>query len=401
MKEILILDTGKEWGGGTNSLIELLKRIDKSRYHFTALFYHNYKKSGGIDIETELKKLGVDVMLMPQYKQPAAAKILKELLRATFFWNKGMLRKLVFLIDYRFRIKEDANRISVLLKNMNADLLYMNNQLSSNFEGIIASDKTGIPAVQHCRKEPKLNSAETALANRVVKKIICVSTGIKESLVSQGVDASKCTVVYNGIDAETKPQTAPERIRDELKITTDEILIGTVCSLIRLKRVEDLIKAMSIIAHDSSLPIKCVIVGDGPERKKLEELMQAKNLSDRIIFAGFQNDAVSYTNVMDIFVLTSEQEGLPRSILEAMLMEKPVVATRVTGTSEVIQNDETGYLVPVSQPAAIAAAILKLANDSHLRKSMGQKAKKRAIEEFSAGKYISGVEEVFSEVLGH
>lgn len=401
MKKILILDTGKEWGGGTNSLIELLKRIDKNKYRCTALFYHNYTKSDGESIETELKKLGVDVMLLPQDKQPVAAKTLKEIARAVFFWNKEMSRRSVFRVDYNFRIKTNAKRIAALLKFTDADLLYLNNQPSSNLEGLIASGMTAVPAVQHCRKEPELNPAEIAMINKIAKKIICVSEGIKESLVRQGVDASRCTVVYNGIDAGMEPPIPPGNIRAALKIADDNILIGTVCSLIRLKRVDDLIKAMSIITKKASLPIKCVVVGNGPERKKLEELTKTENLADRIIFAGFQNDAVSYTNALDIFVLTSEQEGLPRSILEAMLMEKPVVATRVTGSSEVVQDNKTGYLVPVSQPASLAEAILKLAGNSGLRKSMGRKAKQRAIEDFPVEKYISGVEKVFSGVLAN
>ena len=84
-KKILILDTGKEWGGGANSLLELLKRIDKSKYHFTALFYNNYKKGYESNIKTEIEKLGVEFLILEQRKQPVIVKIAKELSRLTFF----------------------------------------------------------------------------------------------------------------------------------------------------------------------------------------------------------------------------------------------------------------------------------------------------------------------------
>ena len=115
MKNILILDTGKEWGGGTNSLLELLRRIDKKKYKFTALFYHNYCKpdeicasfnplfnkggkggfSGVSDIKTEIEKLGIDFILFKSTKQPIYAKILKEIGRAVLFFNEK-LKKLFF-----------------------------------------------------------------------------------------------------------------------------------------------------------------------------------------------------------------------------------------------------------------------------------------------------------------
>lgn len=78
MQRILVLDTGKEWGGGTNSLLELLKRIDRGKYHFTALFYNNYKKGNESDIKTEIEKLGIDFILSERKKQPILAKVLKE-----------------------------------------------------------------------------------------------------------------------------------------------------------------------------------------------------------------------------------------------------------------------------------------------------------------------------------
>jgi glycosyltransferase involved in cell wall biosynthesis len=142
-----------------------------------------------------------------------------------------------------------------------------------------------------------------------------------------------------------------------------------------------------------------VIVGDGPEKVKLLKLVQKKGLGEEVIFTGFQSDPLSYINVFDIFVLTSEREGLPRVILESMLMGKPVVASRIPGVVELVIEGETGFLVPSKDPEAFAEKILTLIDDQELRKKMGEQGKKRILENFTMNKYIKGVEAVFEEVL--
>ena len=143
-----------------------------------------------------------------------------------------------------------------------------------------------------------------------------------------------------------------------------------------------------------------MIVGDGPEKENLQIEARKKGLHERVIFTGFQSDAISYINVMDIFVLSSENEGLPRVILEAMLMAKPVVACNVTGSSELVIDGETGFLVSVKDPDALAAAMSRLIASSELRNTMGAMGRERVLEKFSMEAYITGVSKIFEEVLG-
>lgn len=396
--KILILDTGKEWGGGTNSLLELLKRINKGRYNFTALFYNNYKKGSISDIKTEIEKLGIGFLLLEQKRQPAIAKILKEFIRLVFFLSKKLKKYFVFLVDYHFKIKPNAQKIAEISKNLKIDLLYMNNQPSSNLEGIIASKITGIPALQHSRIETRLNPFEVKTANLWLKKMICVSEGVKDTFAGQGIDAEKCVVVHNGIDPETKPSIPPHEIRKKWGISENDILIGTVGSLIKRKRITDLIDALSMVSNQTKNPVRCIIVGDGPEKDSLLEYAKRKKIYDKVVFTGFQSDAISYINALDIFVLTSEKEGLPRAILEAMLMEKPVIASNITGPAELVIYGETGFLVPVRHPEVFADCVLKLIENHELREQMGEKARRRVIENFSIKKYVAGVENVFEGV---
>lgn len=414
-KRVLILDTGKEWGGGTNSLIEFLRRADRNRFHFTVLFYNNYKKGNDSDIKTEIEKLGIDFLLLRQEKQSVAVKTLKELIRLVFFFNSGLKQYFMFLIDYRFRIEPNLNRLKEIIIKLNIDLLYMNNQPSTNLEGILAARDIGVLCIQHSRIAAMLNAFEVDAVNKWLRRMICVSEGVRENFVEQGINDSICDVVYNGIDQNTMSIIAASEIRKKWGVGEEEILIGTVGSLIKRKRINDLIEAVAEIqrqeargkrhdvkpeAFNLKLSFKCMIVGDGPERENLRREVVEKGLQDNVIFTGFQSDAISYINAMDIFALPSENEGLPRVILEAMLMAKPVIACDVTGSAELVVDGETGFLVSVKNPEMLADALSKLIASGDMGNQMGKNARKMVFEKFSMDAYVSGVSKIFEEVIG-
>ena len=444
MKNILILDTGKEWGGGTNSLLELLKRIDKKNYKFTVLFYHNYRKpdeicasfnpslpplsegeiggfSGVSDIKTEIEKLGIDFILFKSTKQPIYAKILKEIGRAVLFFNRRLRKLYIFWIDYLFRIRKNADGLTKLLNDLNIDLLYMNNQPSSNLEGIIAAKKTGVKSLLHSRINADLNFFEVNATNKWLTKMICVSEGVRESFVRQGIKSSLCTVVHNGIDISITPAIPPDKIRQEFGIKEDKIVIGSVGSLVKRKRFDDLIKVVAYLRSQNSsrisrdktqnlghqtsdirlrTKIKCIIVGDGPERETLLKEIDKNNLNDRVLLPGFKFDAISYINAMDIFVLLSEREGLPRVILEAMLMGKPVIASKAAGSVELVIDKETGFLFHIGNTKELAESISTLLSSPELRREMGERGRKRVTENFSIEKYVAEVSQILTGVAG-
>lgn len=400
MKNILILDTGKEWGGGTNSLLELLCRIDRTNYKFTVLFYHNYSKPGESDMKTEIEKLGIDFSVLDRDSQSAAAKILKETARVLLFFNRRVRKLFIFRVDYRFRIKKDAEKIRRVLKELNIDLIYMNNQPSSNLEGIIAARNAGIMSLVHSRIEADLNPFEVNAVNNWLTKMVCVSEGVKRSFIEQGINSSKCSVVHNGIDAGLKALSPADGIRREFGIKKEEVLIGAVGSLMKRKRFNDLIKAVAYLRDSKGLGnIKCLIIGEGPERASLQKEIERKHLGDRIILAGFRSDAISYINALDIFILPSEREGFPRVILEAMLMEKPVIACDIAGPSEVVIDGETGFLVPSGDIKRLAGAVFNLITSDTLRKDMGAKSRQDVVEKYTIDRYVSGVEKVLKEVF--
>jgi glycosyltransferase involved in cell wall biosynthesis len=397
---ILILDTGKEWGGGTNSLLELLSRIDRGRYCFSALFYYNYKKGNESDIKREMEKLGVNFLQIKQKKDSWKVKLLKEAIRFLFFYSKTITRYIIFWVNYHCRIKKNARRVYEILQDLRIDLLYLNNQPSSNLEGILAAQLAEIPAVQHSRIKTELNAYEVNTANAGLKKMVCVSEGIKNDLIRQGIDAAKCVVVYNGIDAALEPQIPPEQIRQRYGILPGEVIIGSAGSLIKRKQMGHLIQALARLQKRTEKPLKGLILGAGPEEEALRREIHRLNLADNVSLPGFVHPVLEYINAMDIFVFPSQREGFPRVIIEAMLMGKPVVAYQIAGLAESVVDGETGYLVPAQDLERLTQAILRLAENPELRQEMGEKGRLRVIENFSMERYIRGVDNVFGEVLG-
>ncbi|HEY4706623.1 MAG TPA: glycosyltransferase [Thermodesulfobacteriota bacterium] len=394
MKRILVLDTGKEWGGGTNSLIELMKRADRTRFSFTALFYEDYGKGRESSLKAELGNIGVDTIILPRRPKGAGMRLLKEVGRAALFPSRDLKKRFIFRMDYLSRILPDSKRIAAILKQGGFDLLYMNNQPSTNLEGIIAAREAGVPCVQHTRIAVTLNPFEARAVNELVSRVMCVSRGVRDGLVKSGVEAGKCVVVHNGVDASVRPARAPEDLRRSLGFGRDAIVVGTVGSLVKRKRISMLLEAVAALKDRGD--IRCVVVGEGPEMETLKSKADVLGMGKKTVFTGFSSDALSYINSMDVFVLPSANEGLPRVILEAMLMGKPVVAFDVTGTGELVTDGQTGFLAPDGDLGALTEKIALLADSAALRTELGKRAKERVLRDFSIESYVNGVEGVLT-----
>jgi len=389
----LLLDTGKEWGGGTNSMFELLKRIDRSRFEVSAMFYHNYAKGSDSNLRHELAAIGIPLQILRPLDQPLWAKVSKELARGLLAWHRPWRQRAVFTIEMAWRIRPNARRLAAILKQGGYHLLYMNNQPSSNLEGYLAAELAGVPVVQHCRIDAILNPVEISLANRVARRMICVSNGVAESLNNQGITPDKCTVVCNAIDGtQTLPPPAPLPA-----VAAGRLVIGTIGSLIARKSVDHLLQAAAILVATDGLPIHLLIVGDGTLRGKLEKLAIELGFADHVTFTGFQKTVFPWIAAMDIFVLSSRKEGLPRVILEAMLLGKPVVASRIVGSQELVVDGETGLLYDYGNIEALAARLKELLKDEDKRAAMGASGRTRVLSEYSIEHYVAEVQNLLME----
>jgi len=393
-KRVLLLDTGNEWGGGTNSMFELLKRIDRSRFAVTCCFYKNYRKGkDGRLLSEELTDIGIPLLLLPNRKQPLWAKLAKELVRGVLSWSSHLKKRAVLAIEMQWRIKPRAAALLLLLEKCDYNLLYMNNQPSSNLEGYLAAEAAGLPVVQHCRIEPALQSNEVTVINRIATRIICVSQGVADVLVAQHVAENRLRVVRNAIDCRI---ALPPPV--ELPSTTEGLVIGTIGQLTMRKGVLHLLQAVANLKAEG-LPVTCLILGEGPQRTELESAATHLGLVDQVSFVGFQSVPLAWVQVMDVCVLCSSKEGLPRVILEAMLASKPVVGSDVTGTRELVVHEETGLLYPYGDVTALTASLRLLLSDAELRRNMGEAGSHRVAEHYSIEAYVAGVMQVLAEAM--
>jgi glycosyltransferase involved in cell wall biosynthesis len=131
----------------------------------------------------------------------------------------------------------------------------------------------------------------------------------------------------------------------------------------------------------------------------LEDRAKTLDVLDRVRFVGFQPVPLAWVQAMDVVVLCSSREGLPRVVLEAMLAGKPVIGSDVTGTRELVVNEETGLLYPFGDIDALVAALGRLAGDPAARARMGNAGRDRVCERFSIESYVAGVSAVLTEVL--
>jgi glycosyltransferase involved in cell wall biosynthesis len=200
--------------------------------------------------------------------------------------------------------------------------------------------------------------------------VVAVSDGQAVKLLQSGVPRERLTVIRNSIDLDAYPGPCEVPVRRQLGLPENALLVATAGRLSPEKNQRDLVAAAELAVRECD-SLFFAVCGDGAMREELEAMARHKGLSGRFLFLGFRRDVRSLLHGIDIFVLPSLTEGLPNVVLEACACAKPVVATAVGGTPEVVEHGETGYLVPPGDPAAIARRIVQLAKDPDRRRRMG------------------------------
>jgi glycosyltransferase involved in cell wall biosynthesis len=217
---------------------------------------------------------------------------------------------------------------------------------------------------QYCLKVEYLKSLRSFCAGRA-DAVIVPSQYLARSVTTWGLSESKVSVIYNAIDV------AP-LARATIPLST-RFNIVTAGRLIALKQIDHLIESLAACGD-----IGLVIIGDGPERRRLVNLVYGRKLSDRVYFAGqrSKDDTVALMAACDLFVLNSTHEGFPHVVLEAMSAGLPVVATAVGGTPELVRNGENGLLIAPNANGMLSKTLLRLVTSSEERQRLAAGAQK-------------------------
>lgn len=293
--------------------------------------------------------------------------------------------------------------LSRLIASMKPDIVHCNGidgyGHSSYF--ILASRLARVPVVMGIFHTPMMQYPKHTLTEKLFGYLI-------DQLIDAGILISKNSLepvlngrhlkstclhqIYNGVPIQEFTRASESR--------TNPIVIGTVTRLVECKDVATFLTAASIVIHQMNY-VRFVIFGDGPEKKVLIEQADRLGITGNVIFAGWQEDVKSALQSVDIFVLNSINEGFGLAIVEAMACELPVIATRVGGIPEIVEEGMTGLLVPPQDPNALAEAICYLIERPQLVRSFGVKGRQRAQTLFSADTMVKQTSLLYQKLLSH
>jgi glycosyltransferase involved in cell wall biosynthesis len=186
--------------------------------------------------------------------------------------------------------------------------------------------------------------------------------------------------------------------RHVLGLPVTSFVVGAVGRLAAEKGFDLLIRSTRELLT-RGLDVRLVIVGEGGERKHLQELATELGIADRVIMPGWQSDVRNYFEAMDVFALSSYREGLPNVLLEAMALEVPVVATRVNGVPRLIQDGRTGFLIEPGDGEGLATALVGLLKNQALRKVFSTAARRLVETRYSFLTRMQRLKRIYDELL--
>jgi glycosyltransferase involved in cell wall biosynthesis len=241
---------------------------------------------------------------------------------------------------------------------------------------------------------------ETALA-RVTDSLVAVSPEVRDELVRLGVaPARKFTVIRLGIDLE--PRVAcdedPAAVRARIGVAADRFVVGWFGRMTAVKRTDDLLDALAAL-RERGVDALLLLVGDGDDRERLERLAHGRGLARSVLFLGYQEDVARWYAACDAIVLTSANEGTPVTLIEGLAAGRPVVATRVGGVPDVVDDGVTGFLVRAGDTHAVAERLALLASDPELRRRMGDEGRRRVLERYAVGRLVDDVDRLYRALL--
>jgi glycosyltransferase involved in cell wall biosynthesis len=300
----------------------------------------------------------------------------------------------------RFRL---AIRLARLIRKLKPDVIHCHN-LFAHAVGTAASLLAGCPLTvltKHGTYLPR-SRAGSSIHKACLRRspIVAVSSEIR-GIVAAWAPAMvpRTIVIPNGVSV---PEEIGEKDRDELRKmfgwALDEFVFISVSRIVAGKRLDDLIDAFASVRKVST-HTRLVIVGDGPVLAALKRHAIASGCGESIAFLGQRLDTRSLLSAADAFVLSSDNEGLPMALLEAMAARLPVVATSVGEVPFVVDHERSGYIVPPRSPMILRDALNRIASQPSAAKVMGLEGWERVVKDFSVSSTVAKYEDVYAEAL--
>ena len=234
--------------------------------------------------------------------------------------------------------------------------------------------------------------------------LIANSRSVAASYAKHISKNQRVEVIYNGVDLDQFRPGGASNSKSRFKIRDKEFVIGQIGRINPKKGQDIFIKALAYVAQTRPF-VRALIIGDTNIdhgqcfQEELEQLVVEQGLRNKITFTGFVEDIADLYRALDLVVIASQEEGFNRTLIEAMAVAKPVVATDSGGPLEIIQEGKTGFLVPCRNPEALAKKILRLIDDPKLASELGVNGRQRVEKHFSIEKNVKAIEGVYSSLV--
>lgn len=369
-KPVPILHIIKSLGrGGAETLLpETLSKHDKERYSFHYIYFLPWK----YQMVAEIEKAGGKVTCLPAKN------------------NLGIMRRVFQIISY--------------IRKHNIQLIHCHLPWAG-IVGRIAGKIAGVPVIytEHNTwdKYHTLTYYFNKLSFSSQRSVIAVSEDVAQSIQAHHPKVQpKVQVIKNGINTEKYSHKDPVNrdVRHEMGISQDSIVIGTTC-VFRLQKRMLVWLEIARAVHDLHPDVSFLVVGDGVLREEIHEKARVLNMQRYVHFTGLQTDIRPFLQSMDVFMMSSEYEGLPIGLLEAMSMGCMPACTAAGGIPELVKDGENGILVPVSQPIQMVDRLHQYLQQPAAIKKMGSAARQTVVQYFSLQKMVAELENVYENIL--
>ncbi len=391
--KIAIVDHSPDLGGAESSIITLLKKMDRSQFDPEAIVPYRGRFSEA------LEAIDVPVTMIPL---PMGLIRLK---------RGQLLRSLVLLFIYFFSIHFFILRLSLYLKKSRFRLI-MTNTVKAHLYGSVAARFCSIPLVW--RFHDILSPSDfSPLVIRLVgvfgrlfpKRIFAVSKITKDHLIKSGITGQKIEVLFNSLDTQRLGRNAFSSIREEYHLGDEVKLIGCIGRIIPQKGQKVLLSVIPGVIERFPKTF-FLVVGDiflkqEAYKKELLEMVKRNKMEEKVRLTGFRPDIGNVIRSLDLVIFPSiAPEAFPLSIVEAMWLGKPVIASNVGGIGEIIEDGVSGILVEPNRPEQISEKISYLFTHQDICDRIGKQATE-AVRKFSADDYVKGLEKAFREAAAN
>jgi glycosyltransferase involved in cell wall biosynthesis len=323
---------------------------------------------------------------------------------------KGLKWKLNFLHDPIVLLK-----LIKLLKKKRYDIVHTHTT-KAGILGRIAAYISGAPVIVHGLHGSTFQAFNSGLLNwllflferltgRFTDAYISVSGVLSEKYTERGIgEKENYHTVYSGMELDkfygVKEKIDCGKKQGELGIDSEDFVIGNVARLEKRKGHKFLIDAFEkVIEERKGCPLKLLIIGEGDERGNLENYVRELNLGEKVIFTGYREDVEELMALMDILVLTSLREGLPRVLVQAAAVGIPLVAFNVDGVPEIIKDNHNGFLIRTKDVEQLANRIVRYIDNKKLVLLHGQKGREFIKDKWSIKDMVRRTDQIYNHLV--